>query len=130
VRPRRQRGAAMHLAADAASDTAHNGGDRMCRRSDCLLVVFGTCYFAPNICSSPPSADDLRIVLQLDVRARQERDRRRQQPQTVYRCPLASLVALLTWRDLFDWDLASRGGFLVSFPTAKQKSDLRTCSRA
>jgi hypothetical protein len=55
VRPRRQRGAAMHLAADAASDTAHNGGDRMCRRSDCLLVVFGTCYFAPNICSSLPS---------------------------------------------------------------------------
>jgi hypothetical protein len=54
VRPRRQRGAAMHLAADAASDTAHNGGDRMCRRSDCLLVVFGACYFAPNICSSQP----------------------------------------------------------------------------
>ena len=73
MRPRRQRGAAMHLAADAASDTAHNGGDRMCRRSDCLLVVFRTCYFAPNICSSLPSAEDVRDVLQLDVRARRER---------------------------------------------------------
>jgi hypothetical protein len=37
----------------------------------------GTCYFAPNICSSLPSADDLHVVLQLDVRARRERDRRR-----------------------------------------------------
>jgi hypothetical protein len=83
VRPRRQRGAAMHLAADAASDTAHNGGDRMCRRSDCLLVVFGACYFAPNICSSPPSADDVHIVLHLD-RAALERDRRRRGPDCDY----------------------------------------------
>ena len=36
---------------------------------------------APNICSSPPSADDLHVVLQLDVRARRERDRRRAQAQ-------------------------------------------------
>jgi hypothetical protein len=67
----------MHLAADAASDTAHNGGDRMCRRSDCWLVVFGTCYFAPNICWSPPSAGDVHLVLHLDRAARLERDRRR-----------------------------------------------------
>jgi hypothetical protein len=65
VRPRRQRGAAMHLAADAASDTAHNGGDRMCRRSDCLLVVFGTCYSAPNICSSLPYLPEARSSLKL-----------------------------------------------------------------
>jgi hypothetical protein len=32
---------------------------------------------APNICSSPPSADDVHIVLHLDRAARQERDRRR-----------------------------------------------------
>jgi hypothetical protein len=32
--------------------------------------VFGACYFAPNICSSPPSADDVHVVLHLDRAAR------------------------------------------------------------
>jgi hypothetical protein len=35
-----------------------------------------TCYSAPNICSSPPSADDVHVVLHLDRAARLERDRR------------------------------------------------------
>jgi hypothetical protein len=42
-----------------------------------LCLRPGICYSAPNICSSPPSADDLDVVLQLDVRARLERDGRR-----------------------------------------------------
>jgi hypothetical protein len=32
--------------------------------------------------------DDLRVVLQLDVPARRERDRRRQQPQLAWRAPV------------------------------------------
>jgi hypothetical protein len=34
--------------------------------------VFGACYFAPNICSSLPSADDLHIVLHLVRAARRD----------------------------------------------------------
>jgi hypothetical protein len=46
-RPRRQRGAAMHLAADAAS--AHNGGDRLCRRRLLVSRVWGLLFSAKQL---------------------------------------------------------------------------------
>ena len=36
-----------------------------------------TCCFAPNICWSPPTADDLSSCCKLNCKARQERDQRR-----------------------------------------------------
>jgi hypothetical protein len=53
------------------------GGDRCAELLLSRVTRCGTCYFAPNICSSPPSADDVHVVLQLDRAERRERDRRR-----------------------------------------------------
>ena len=48
---------------------------------------FGDLLSAPNICWSPPSADDLHVVLQLDVRARRERDRPASRRRLARRAP-------------------------------------------
>jgi hypothetical protein len=41
-----------------------------------------SCLYVPKICSSPPSADDVHVVLQLDRKARLERDIRRKGGQS------------------------------------------------
>ena len=78
--------------------------------------------FTPNICSSLPSADDVRVALQLDGVAGRERRRRRAQEQ------LSRIAQLDQWTALADQCLHSAEAD-VRPPRRKSGFNLKPTSR-